>query len=111
MLVMANLIVFTIIGLSNPGRSIVGEITRMTRIMALVLGIITILLGGLWLLQGLGIVQMRPILCFADCAPVQGPSLTWAIVGAAALAVGGFGVVWSRKRAAGSTWPTRPGSR
>jgi proline iminopeptidase len=39
------------------------------------------LLGGLWLLQGLGAVHVRPILCFADCAPVQGPSRTWAISG------------------------------
>ena len=41
----------------------------------LLLGILAILLGGLWLPQGLGLVEVRPILCFADCAPVQGPSL------------------------------------
>ena len=71
----------------------------MMRIVVLVFGLIALLLGGLWLLQGLGVVQVRPILCFANCAPIQGPSLTWAVVGAVALAVGGFGVVWSRKRA------------
>lgn len=81
------------------------------RIVAMVFSIIAILLGGLWLLQGLGLVQIRPILCFADCVSVQGPSFSWAIVGAVALAVGGFGVVWSRKRAAGSPGPTKPGSR
>jgi len=48
------------------------------------------------LLQGLGLAQVRPILCFADCAPVQGPSLTWAVIGAIAVALGGFGVAWSR---------------
>lgn len=69
----------------------------MTRIIVLVLGIIAVLLGGLWLLQGLGIVHLRPILCFADCVPIQGPSITWAVIGAVMLVVGGIGVVWSRK--------------
>ena len=61
-------------------------------------GLIVALLGGLWLLQGLGIVHMRPILCFADCAPLQGPSTTWALIGAGVLAVGGSVVFWSLKR-------------
>lgn len=69
----------------------------MTRIIVLVLGIIAVLLGGLWLLQGLGIVHLRPILCFADCVPIQGPSITWAVIGAVMLVVGGSRVVWSRK--------------
>lgn len=56
-----------------------------------VVGVIAILLGGLWLLQGLGLVHVRPILCFADCAPIQGKSNTWAIVGAVVLAIG----VWA----------------
>lgn len=60
---------------------------RVTRLTALVFAIIAILLGGFWLLQGLGIVHPRPILCFADCTPFQGPSLTWAIVGSAIVAV------------------------
>jgi hypothetical protein len=55
---------------------------------ALVGGVICILLGGLWLLQGLGIVQIRPILCFVDCAPVQGPSLTWASIGFVVITAG-----------------------
>ena len=69
----------------------------MIRIIVLVSGIIAILLGALWLLQGLGIVHLRPLLCFADCAPVQGPSATWAVIGAIAVAVGAYGVVWSRR--------------
>ena len=32
----------------------------------LIVGLIGVLLGGLWLLQGLGLVQVRPILCFAS---------------------------------------------
>ena len=82
----------------------------MTRIIAFICGIIAVLLGGLWLLQGLGIVQVRPILCFADCAPIQGPSANWAVIGAIALAVGGYGVFWSRRRPAGSPMPPKPGS-
>ncbi len=71
------------------------------RIVALVLGIAAVLLGGLWLLQGLGAVQVRPILCFADCAPVQGPSITWVVAGGLALALGGLGIFWARRRPAG----------
>ena len=45
----------------------------MMRVASLVFGVIAVLLGGIWLLQGLGIVLVRPILCFADCVPIQGP--------------------------------------
>ncbi len=72
----------------------------MMRIVALVFGAAAVLLGGLWLLQGLGAVQIRPILCFVDCAPIQGPSTTWVVVGALALAFGGLAIFWSRRRAA-----------
>jgi hypothetical protein len=70
----------------------------MIRPLAFVPGIIAVLLGGLWLLQGIGLVHVRPILCFADCAPLQAPSVTWALIGAVALGIGRFGIVWSRKR-------------
>lgn len=62
--------------------------------VSLVFGAISTVLGGLWLLQGLGIVRLQPILCFADCAEIQGPSLMWAVTGAAALAVGGLAIIW-----------------
>jgi hypothetical protein len=64
---------------------------------AMVFGVISALLGGLWLLQGLGIVHLRPILCFADCAAIQGSSLAWAVIGAIALAVGGIVIFWALK--------------
>lgn len=60
--------------------------------------IVFALLGGLWLLQGMGIVHVRPILCFADCAAIQGPSLTWVLIGAVTLAISGFFIFWSLKR-------------
>jgi hypothetical protein len=67
---------------------------------ALVGGVIGILLGGLWLLQGLGIVQIRPILCFVDCAPVQGPSLTWASIGFVLITAGVIATFFSLRRRA-----------
>jgi len=65
---------------------------------ALVVGLLSVLLGGLWLLQGLGVVQLRPILCFAGCAPIQGPSSTWATIGAFVLIVGVLAILYSRRR-------------
>lgn len=52
------------------------------------IGLALFLLGALWFLQGTGIVHLRPLLCFADCAPIQRPSRTWTVLGASALLVG-----------------------
>ena len=65
--------------------------------IAFFIGLAAALLGGLWLLQGLGIVQMQPILCFANCVSVQGSSATWTVIGAAVAAAGGSAVFWSLK--------------
>lgn len=61
-----------------------------------VVGVLSILLGGLWLLQGLGIVHIRPILCFANCTPIEGPSPMWAIIGIVVL-IGGVVAVRSAR--------------
>ncbi len=66
--------------------------------IAPVVGVLGVLLGGLWLLQGLGIVHVRPILCFANCAPIQGPSSTWTTIGALVLTAGVLAILHSRKR-------------
>jgi len=58
------------------------------KMIATVLGGLAVLLGGLWLLQGLGVVHVRPILCVADCVPLQGPSATWAVAGFLLLTAG-----------------------
>ena len=68
------------------------------KIAMLVAGVIGVLLGGLWMLQGLGIVQLGPILCFAECEAVQGPSPTWAIAGAVLLVAGAVAMVIALKR-------------
>jgi hypothetical protein len=68
--------------------------------LAFVLGLVGALLGGMWLLQGLGTLQLRPILCFADCAPLQGSSTRWAVIGALVFTAGSVAVWWSlRSRA------------
>ena len=51
-------------------------------------GLILVLLGGLWFVQGTGLVTIPPILCVAECAPLEGPSLPWALAGLAALIIG-----------------------
>ena len=56
--------------------------------VAAVIGVIAVLLGGLWFLQGVGLVHMQPILCVADCAPLEAPSLGWAVAGAVVLLIG-----------------------
>lgn len=65
---------------------------------ALAFGVIAALLGGLWLLQGLGIVHVPPILCFADCAPIQGASRTWAISGFLLVTAGVVAIFFSLRR-------------
>ncbi|MEZ5779878.1 MAG: hypothetical protein R3E44_16095 [Paracoccaceae bacterium] len=55
----------------------------------LILGMLGLALGGLWLLQGLGLVFVPPILCVGDCTPLRGPSAPWAIAGLI-LAAGGL---------------------
>ena len=73
-------------------------ISRMKRV-ALIFGILAVLLGGFWLLQGLGLVHLRPILCVANCAPVEGPSLTWAVVGFLVVVAGAGAIAHGRRRA------------
>ena len=64
------------------------------------IGAAAVALGGLWLLQGLGVVHLRPILCVAACEAVQAPSAGWAIAGAALALLGAvvLAVVARRRR-------------
>lgn len=62
------------------------------------LGLIALSLGGLWLLQGLDVVHVPPLLCFSDSVPVCGASPKWAIFGAALFAIGVAAVWWALKR-------------
>jgi hypothetical protein len=44
-------------------------------------GTIMTLLGLLWLLQGFESIHLRPILCAANCEPVEGKSSLWQAIG------------------------------
>ena len=70
------------------------------RLLALLVGVVCVLLGGLWLLQGLGLVRLQPILCVADCRPVEAPSLTWTVVGFLVAAAGAGAIAYARNRRA-----------
>jgi hypothetical protein len=61
-------------------------------------GVVVILLGGLWFLQGTGLVTIPPILCVAECEPLEGPSLLWALAGLVALFIGGALLWFSLRR-------------
>ena len=66
--------------------------------MKILIGLVSALvtmLGGLWLLQGVGVVRLQPILCFADCTAIQGPSMAWALIGGVVAVAG----AWSMFRA------------
>jgi hypothetical protein len=78
-----------------------GEVTEEQAMKTIALagaGVILVLLGGLWLLQGLGAVTVPPLLCLADCEPLEGPSPTWAVIGFLALAAGVFALVRAFRR-------------
>lgn len=68
------------------------------KIVLLILGVVGVLLGGLWFVQGLGIVTIPPILCVAECEPLEGPSAPWAIIGFAVLAAGLLALWWALRR-------------
>jgi hypothetical protein len=58
------------------------------RIGMIVLGVIVMLLGLLWFLQGAGIVHLNPILCVTNCKPITGKSSLWRSIGVVALVIG-----------------------
>lgn len=68
------------------------------KVVILLVGVVALMLGGLWLLQGLGLVHLAPILCVGECAPVEGPSPTWAVVGGLVAALGLMAISYAVKR-------------
>jgi hypothetical protein len=62
-----------------------------------VFAIIAILLGTFWFLQGVEILNVCPILCFADCACIEGGSLFWGLAGAVVFILGILTVFISMK--------------
>jgi hypothetical protein len=68
------------------------------RLLAGLLGVGAVTLGGLWLLQGLDLVRIRPLLCFADCAVLHGGSVLWTITGACVFGLGVAAIVFALRR-------------
>ncbi|WP_330630815.1 hypothetical protein [Halocatena halophila] len=61
---------------------------RVLAAITTILGTSIIFLGILWIVQGLGIVQIEPILCVSNCEPITERSMTWTVVGLVTTAVG-----------------------
>jgi hypothetical protein len=68
------------------------------KVIALIVGVIIALLGGLWLLQGLGLVHIEPVACVAECETLEGPSPMWAGIGGVTFLVGLAAIVWGVRR-------------
>lgn len=65
---------------------------RLKQIAILIVGVISALLGLLFL-QGVGVLNQCPILCFADCECIIGGSPVWEVIGGAAFLVG-IVIIW-----------------
>jgi hypothetical protein len=61
---------------------------KLKQIAFALAGAIVALLGALWFLQGAAIIQVCPVLCFADCECVSGGSAFWEAAGAVAFIIG-----------------------
>jgi len=70
----------------------------MKKIALIIVGLLFSALGGLWLVQGLGLVHIEPIACVAKCETLDGPSPTWTVIGAVVLAGGLFALFRAFRR-------------
>lgn len=73
-----------------PARS--GHALTWRKTAKVALGIVLILLGLLWTLQGADAVRIPPIMCVANCEPITGGSPGWLAAGVVTM-VAGFTVV------------------
>jgi uncharacterized protein YqhQ len=72
--------------------------TRLKHVAITIIGFILAFFGLLWFLQGIAILTLCPVLCFADCECITGGSLLWEIAGAITLIIGIAIVYLSLKR-------------
>ena len=61
---------------------------KFSALARILFGVALTLLGLLWLLQGADLVHIRPILCLANCTPLEGGSVGWMTAGTLVLVVG-----------------------
>jgi hypothetical protein len=71
---------------------------RLKHVAITIIGLILVILGLLWFLQGTAILDVCPVLCFADCECITGGSMLWEIAGAITLIIGIAVVYISVKR-------------
>jgi hypothetical protein len=71
---------------------------RLKHVAITIIGLILVILGLLWFLQGIAILDVCPVLCFADCECITGGSMLWGIAGAITLIIGIAIVYLSVKR-------------
>lgn len=64
----------------------------------IILGVLLFALGSLWFLQGTGLLTVAPIACVGECKPLEGPSMPWAVAGAAVMAIGGAIILFAGRR-------------
>jgi hypothetical protein len=67
------------------------------------ISVVAVLLGGLWTVQGLGLLTIQPIMCVAECETVVGPAPIWAVVGLVVFAGGVLGLRYALRQQAGSS--------
>jgi hypothetical protein len=70
---------------------------KLPQIVGALVGTFIAFLGLLWLLQGVAIIQIRPILCVTNCEPIVGGSPVWAAVGIIAFIIGIIIVIFSAR--------------
>jgi hypothetical protein len=68
------------------------------KIVILIVSVLAALLGGLWFLQGIGLVHLDPVACVGECTPLEGPSMQWAVIGGVVLALGLLGISYGLKK-------------
>lgn len=71
---------------------------RWRKTVRVFVGLILILLGLLWVLQGADLVRIRPILCVAECEPMTGESPGWLAAGVVTMVVGLIVMAFWRRR-------------
>jgi hypothetical protein len=61
---------------------------EIKKIVGMFIGAFFALLGLLWFLQGVGLLQVCPVVCVGECECLTGSSLFWAVAGAIAFILG-----------------------
>lgn len=58
------------------------------KVSKVIVGTILTALGLLWSVQGADLIQIKPILCIANCEPITGGSMLWLSIGIITTVIG-----------------------